>query len=123
MTMQQSPADVWPVEIRLGPSRGSLAVTYDDGRRDELDAEYLRVESPSAEVQGHTPDQRVTVGGKRNVTIVKLDTVGSYAVRPTFSDGHSTGIYTWPYLRKLADEREPIWARYLAELEKLGLSR
>lgn len=113
----------WPVEIRLDPSRARLTIAYDDGRTDNLDAEYLRVESPSAEVQGHTPDQKVIQAGKRGVTISAVAPVGTYAVRLTFSDGHSTGIYSWPYLRKLAEERDNIWSGYLEALEKSGLSR
>lgn len=121
--MVPSNSQVWPVEIRLDRERRQLVVAYDDGRRDTLDAEYLRVESPSAEVQGHTPDQKVTVGGKSAVAITGVDTVGTYAVRLTFSDGHSTGIYSWSYLRKLADERETLWPAYLEALEKSGLKR
>ena len=92
-------------------------------RKDRLDAEYLRVESPSAEVQGHSRDQKVTVSGKKNVTITAVEPVGTYAVRLTFSDGHSTGIYPWTYLRKLADEHETIWGNYLESLAAKGLSR
>jgi DUF971 family protein len=113
----------WPTEIRLGRDRSSLILSYGDGRRDVLDAEYLRVESPSAEVQGHTPDQKVIVAGKKAVAITAVDAVGSYAVRLTFSDGHSTGIFTWPYLRKLADERDKLWGGYLEALAARGLTR
>lgn len=116
-------ADPWPVELRLADGKTTLIISWDDGRADELAAEYLRVESPSAEVQGHRPDEKQTVSGKRDVTIRDVEAVGSYAVRLIFSDGHSTGIYTWPYLRKLADEREAIWGRYLDALAEKGLTR
>jgi len=113
----------WPTEIRLRKDRRALAITFDDGITHELPAEMLRVLSPSAEVQGHSPEQRQTVGGKRDVAIAALDPVGNYAVRITFDDGHNTGLYSWSYLRQLADERETRWAGYLAELETKGLSR
>ena len=88
-----------------------------------LPAEMLRVMSPSAEVQGHTPSQRVTVGGKRHVTIGDLRPVGSYAVRIVFSDGHDTGLFSWEYLEELGREKEQRWADYEAELADKGLSR
>ncbi len=113
----------WPAEIRLLKDRRTLAVTYDDGVAHEVSAEMLRVLSPSAEVQGHSPEQRKTIGGKQNVEIVSVEPVGNYAVRLVFSDGHSTGIFTWGYLRKLGDEREALWAAYLAELQQKGLGR
>ena len=93
------------------------AVAYD------LPAEMLRVMSPSAEVQGHSPSQRVTVGRKRNVKIKEMQPVGNYAVRLVFDDGHNTGLYAWSYLETLHNERETRWAVYLAELEAKGLSR
>lgn len=113
----------WPVEIRLATGRSVLAVAFDDGVAHELPAEMLRVLSPSAEVQGHSPEQRQTVGGKRNVLISAVDPVGNYAVRLTFDDGHNTGIFTWSYLRKLGDERERLWSGYLADLAAKGLAR
>ena len=113
----------WPVEIRLGRDRKALTVRFDDGRDFALSAEYLRVLSPSAEVQGHSPDQRVTVPGKMNVAISAIDPVGNYAVRLTFSDGHNTGIYAWNYLRRLGEDHEMLWAEYLRELEAKGLQR
>ncbi len=118
-----SEADVWPTEIRLRKDRRSLAVQFDDGVTHELPAEMLRVLSPSAEVQGHSPEQRQTVGGKRDVSIAALDPVGNYAVRITFDDGHNTGLFTWVYLRQLGDEHEQRWAGYLADLKKKGLRR
>ena len=113
----------WPTEIRLRKDRKALAVRFDDGVDHELAAEMLRVLSPSAEVQGHSPDQRRTVPGKRNVLIAAVDTVGNYAVRLTFDDGHNTGLYTWTYLRKLGDRREQLWSEYLADLRAKGMSR
>ena len=114
---------VWPTEIRLRPDRRALAVRFDDGANFDLPAEYLRVLSPSAEVQGHSPEQRKTVPGKRDVTIAAVTPVGNYAVRLTFSDRHDSGLYTWRYLRKLGEERDSLWAAYLRELEEKGMSR
>jgi len=116
-------ATPWPTEIRLKSGRQVLVVTWNDGAESALDAEYLRVQSPSAEVKGHTPADRKTVGGKRSVTLTGVEPVGNYAVRLTFDDGHSTGIYTYRYLKSLDAERERIWADYLGELEAKGLSR
>ena len=113
----------WPVELRLKPDKHALEIAFDNGENFSLPAEYLRVESPSAEVQGHGPNQRKIVGGKRDVTIVKLEPVGNYAVRLVFADGHETGLYTWTYLRKLGREHERIWADYLALLDSRGLNR
>tara|TARA_R110002020_G_scaffold36894_13_gene110931 strand:- start:2470 stop:2850 length:381 start_codon:yes stop_codon:yes gene_type:complete len=120
MTTETAP---WPREIRLKRGRQVLAISWGDGSESELDAEYLRVESPSAEVKGHSAADRKTVGGKRNVTLTGVEPVGNYAVRLTFDDGHSTGIFTYRYLKTLAGERERIWAEYLAELDAKGLSR
>src|ERR1700754_1385347 len=97
--------DPWPVELKLADEKRILHIQWDDGRHDVLGAEYLRVESPSAEVQGHIPEEKQTVPGKKDVAMRDLLPVGSYALRIIFSDGHSTGIYTWPYLRKLVDQR------------------
>jgi DUF971 family protein len=113
----------WPVEIRLGKDRSTLNVRFDDGAEFALSAEYLRVLSPSAEVQGHSRDQRVTVPGKKEVSITAIDSVGNYAVRLTFSDGHNTGIFSWSYLHRLGEERETLWREYLEELAAKGLTR
>lgn len=118
-----SGADVWPTEIRLKQDRRSLLVRFSDGAEFDLPAEYLRVLSPSAEVQGHSPEQRQTVAGKVDVTIAAVDPVGNYAVRLTFSDRHDSGIFSWPYLRKLGMERNALWTEYLRDLEAKGLSR
>jgi DUF971 family protein len=112
-----------PQELRVADSGRRLTVVYAPDRRFDLDAEYLRVESPSAEVKGHAPGEAKVVVGKREVKIARLEPVGSYAVRIVFDDGHSTGIYTWPYLQTLAQDRDTIWARYVAALAERGLSR
>ena len=114
---------IMPPELVPSAAGDALTVAFDDGKSYELPAEMLRVMSPSAEVQGHSPDQRVTVSGKRNVKISQLDPVGNYAVRITFSDGHSTGLYAWSYLRLLGEEKNKRWAAYLAELDTKGLKR
>ena len=113
----------WPQTLRVAKDRRGLVVEWDDGRRDELTAELLRVESPSAEVQGHNAEQKVIVAGKQDVTIAAAQPVGSYAVRLVFSDGHDTGLFTWPGLRRMADRREALWTAYLAALVERGLSR
>jgi DUF971 family protein len=113
----------WPTEIRLKRDRRSLHVRFDDGAEFDLPAEYLRVLSPSAEVQGHSPEQRQTIGGKIDITIAAVGPVGNYAVRLTFSYRHDSGLFSWPYLRKLGTEREALWAGYLRDLEAKGLSR
>jgi len=113
----------WPTEIRLRRDRRSLLVRFDDGAEFEYPAEFLRVLSPSAEVQGHSPEQRQTVAGKRDVSIAAVDPIGNYAVRLTFSDRHDTGLYAWSYLRKLGRERDSLWADYLRELEDKAMSR
>jgi DUF971 family protein len=116
-------ADPWPQGLRIPKDRRSLVVEWDDGRRDELPAELLRVESPSAEVQGHNASQKVIVAGKADVAITAAEPVGSYAVRLVFSDGHDSGLFSWTILRRMADHREELWAAYLAALEERGLSR
>jgi DUF971 family protein len=113
----------WPVEIRLPKDRGALRVTFDDGRTFDLSAELLRVTSPSAEVQGHSEAERKTVGGKRNVAILSVDPVGNYAVRLGFDDMHSTGIYSWAFLRDLGENAERRFQEYLDDLQAKGLDR
>ncbi len=113
----------WPSEIRLSKDRRTLTIAFDDGRSFAMPAEFLRVVSPSAEVQGHSPSQRVTVPGKRDVMIVAIEAVGNYAVRLTFDDMHNTGIYSWDYLDRIGREQEGLWAGYLTELADKGLSR
>jgi DUF971 family protein len=113
----------WPVEIRLPKDRRALHVAFDDGRSFDLPAELLRVTSPSAEVQGHSEAERKTVGGKRNVTILSVDAVGNYAVRLGFDDMHSTGIYSWAFLRDLGVNAEQRFQDYLDDLQAKGLDR
>jgi DUF971 family protein len=113
----------WPTELRLLKDRKAISVTFDNGESYELPAEYLRVVSPSAEVQGHTPAERKLQTNKRDVEIVGLDPVGNYAVRILFDDLHSSGLYVWDYLLTLGREHETRWAAYLAELEAAGRSR
>ena len=95
---------LWPTELRVSKDRKTLTITFNSGENFELSAEMLRVMSPSAEVQGHSPDQRVTVGGKRNVAIAEMVPVGNYAVRIVFDDRHDTGIFTWSYLARLGHQ-------------------
>jgi DUF971 family protein len=113
----------WPTELRLNKDRKALAVTFDDGERFELPAEYLRVRSPSAEVQGHSPAERRVVAGKRDVQISELHPVGNYAVRLVFDDTHSTGIFSWDYLFELGQNQENYWREYIVELKDKKLSR
>ena len=112
-----------PTEIKLHQQSRVMEVAFDDGRTFRLPYEYLRVYSPSAEVRGHGPGQEVLQIGKREVEIRSLEPVGSYAVQPTFSDGHATGIYSWDYLYELGVEQEDNWATYLRRLEAAGKSR
>ena len=116
-------APAWPVEIRLPKDRRTLRVAFDDGRTFELSAELLRVTSPSAEVQGHSEAERKTVGGKRNVTILSVDPVGNYAIRLGFDDMHSTGIYSWAFLRDLGVNADRRFQGYLDDLQAKGLDR
>ncbi len=113
----------WPTELRLAKDRRSLQVVFDDGSAFVLSAEYLRVTSPSAEVQGHSPAERRTVPGKRNVQIIGVEPVGNYAVKLVFDDMHDTGIYGWDYLFRLGAEQAEKWQAYLDELAAKGLSR
>ena len=115
--------DHWPTEIRLTESGRALSILFENGEYFDLTAEYLRVMSPSAEVQGHRPEERLTIGGKRRCRITGIEPVGTYAVRLIFDDLHSTGIYTWDYLFDLGDRHEDKWALYEAELKAKGLSR
>ena len=113
----------WPVELRLKKAEKLLEVAFDDGTHFRLPAEYLRVESPSAEVQGHGPGQKTLVAGRAHVGIIELEPVGNYAVRITFDDLHNTGIYSWAYLYELGIEQQKRWQAYLDGLAANGLSR
>jgi DUF971 family protein len=112
-----------PTDITLHTASRLLEIAFDDGRVFKLPFEFLRVYSPSAEVRGHGPGQETLQFGKRDVTITALEPVGHYAVQPTFSDGHASGIYTWDYLYELGENQERFWADYLARLEAAGASR
>ena len=113
----------WPLELRLKRAEKRLEVAFDDGSRFSLPAEYLRVESPSAEVQGHGPGQKTLVHGRAHVGIMELEPVGNYAVRIKFDDLHDTGIYSWNYLYQLGVEHEKRWREYIDTLAANGLSR
>ena len=116
-------SELWPTELRVSKDRRRLAVSFNDGARFELSAELLRVLSPSAEVQGHGPVQRLTVPGKRNVAIISATPTGNYAVRLGFDDFHDTGIFTWTYLRELGEKGEERFADYERELAEKGMNR
>lgn len=115
--------DAWPTEIKVHKDHSALTIAFEDGMRFTLTAEYLRVESPSAEVQGHSAADRQLVAGKREVRISEVIPVGNYAVRLVFDDGHSTGIYTWDTFHQLGTEQEERWVRYQQELAARNLSR
>jgi DUF971 family protein len=123
MTNPEQSQKAWPTEVRLRKDRGALVITFDQGETVELSAEYLRVRSPSAEVQGHSPDERKTVAGKKNVRIIEVHPIGNYAVRLVFDDMHSTGIFSWDYFRELGRNREADWQDYLNDLAAKGLAR
>jgi DUF971 family protein len=116
-------SEVWPTELRVHDHGRRLAISFDSGEHFILNAEYLRVESPSAEVKGHGPGQEQLVWGKRNVAITKVEPIGTYAVRLIFSDSHSTGLFTWNYLAKLGREFGEIWPTYEAKLAVAGRLR
>ena len=113
----------WPLEIRLKQVEKRLEVAFDDGVTFAYPAEFLRVESPSAEVKGHGPGQQKIVAGRRHVGIVAIEAVGNYAIRIRFDDLHDTGIYSWAYLYEIGADREMIWQAYLDALDARGLSR
>ncbi|MGE3066058.1 MAG: gamma-butyrobetaine hydroxylase-like domain-containing protein [Hyphomicrobiaceae bacterium] len=112
-----------PPQLEITNAGAGLAVAFEGGPSFVLPAEMLRVMSPSAEVQGHSPEQRVTVGRKKHVKIKELRPVGNYAVRIAFDDGHDTGLFSWTYLQQLWSEREERWTQYLRELGDKGMSR
>jgi DUF971 family protein len=120
MTAAERP---WPEEIKVDKAARTLKVLFSDGKSFVLPAELLRVESPSAEVQGHSPSQKQLVSGRMHVGIIGVEPVGNYAVKLVFDDLHDTGIYTWDYLYALGEQQDAVWADYLAELEAGGLSR
>jgi len=121
--MNASDTSAWPDELRLHKDRKTLTVSFEGGERYDLTAEYLRVKSPSAEVQGHSAEERKTVPGKKNVAILEVLPIGNYAVRLVFDDMHSTGIYSWDTLRDFGRNHERYWQAYLDELASKNLSR
>ncbi|HEX7328033.1 MAG TPA: DUF971 domain-containing protein [Casimicrobiaceae bacterium] len=112
-----------PTEIKLHQASRVLEITFDDGKSFRFPYEFLRVYSPSAEVRGHGPGQEVLQIGKRDVTISNVEAVGHYALRPRFSDGHDSGIYSWDYLYALGEEQDALWQRYLDRMAQAGASR
>ena len=112
-----------PTELRVSQDRKLLTVAFDSGETFQMTAEYLRVESPSAEVQGHDSSQKKTVPGKKDVQIMKMEPVGNYAVRIIFDDMHDTGIYSWDGLHRLGSKMDELWGNYLIQLQEKGLSR
>ena len=122
--MTESPENrPWPSELRVSKDKKTLTVAFEGGDSFALPAEYLRVKSPSAEVQGHSPDERKTVPGKRNVMILEVQPVGNYAIRLVFDDMHSTGIFSWDYLLELGQRQPRYWQEYLDELAAKGMTR
>ena len=112
-----------PTEVRLKKAEKKLCISFSDGKSFEFPAELLRVESPSAEVQGHSPSQKQLVSGRRHVGIMSLEPVGNYAVRLNFDDLHDTGLFSWSFLYDLGMNQDDVWENYLYELDKSGLSR
>lgn len=112
-----------PTLIKLHRSTRVLEIAYGDGRRYQLPCEYLRVFSPSAELQGHGLIEPMLVGGKREVNVSAIDPVGQYAVRLRFDDGHDTGLYSWDVFEQLGKDQDKNWARYLERLAEIGMSR
>lgn len=123
MEMYEQAGRPQPTEIRLKKAEKVLEIDFEDGRSFVFPAEFLRVESPSAEVRGHSPTQRQWVPGKLHVGFESLESVGNYAVRIRFDDGHDTGIYSWGFLYEYGDQYEQIWDRYCETLDEMGLSR
>ena len=121
--MAAEPTMLWPQEIRLSRSRNNLFVKFDNGYETTLSAELLRVESPSAEVQGHGVGQKTTPTGKAKVTISALEPVGNYAIRITFSDGHDTGLFSWDILHDYGQRQQKLFADYLDRLAAFGGNR
>ena len=121
--MTPTPATVWPEEIRLSKAKDNLFVKFDNGYETTLTAELLRVESPSAEVQGHGSGQKTTPASKANVTIAAIEPVGNYAIRISFSDGHDTGLFSWDILHDYGQRQHQLIDDYLARLAAAGQRR
>lgn len=116
-------SNAWPTEIRLTKDKKTLHVGFDDGSAYDFSAEFLRVTSPSAEVRGHAGQGKKTIGGKRNVEIMRVEPVGNYAVRLAFTDLHDSGYYSWDYFRNHGADKDKIWQDYLDALKAKGLGR
>ena len=112
-----------PSEIRLKKSKKAISIVFEDGNKVEFTAELLRVESPSAEVRGHSPNQKILEHGKKEVEITKIEPVGNYAISLNFSDGHNTGIYSWNFLYELMKNKEKVWNTYIKLLKEKNLKR
>ncbi len=121
--MSASQTDDWPTDLKVHSGGGLLRIMFESGKIYEIPAELLRVESPSAEVKGHGPGEETLQWGKRDVKITQAQPIGNYAVRLIFSDGHSTGLFTWTYLAKLGSEGSEIFAAYEEKLKVAGLRR
>src|SRR3989442_11783049 len=117
------PPERFPTEIKLHQKSRLVEIAFSDGRSFRLPFEFLRVHSPSAEVRGHGPGQEILQTGKRGIDVSSLEPVGSYAIQPVFSDGHSTGIYSWDYLYELGQNQDALWSQYLSKLKAAGASR
>jgi len=118
-----TPETPYPLEIKLHQASRVLEIAFSDGKVFKLSCEFLRVYSPSAEVRGHGPGQETLQPGKRDVTIKEVEAIGHYAIRPHFSDGHESGIYSWDYLYEIGVEQDELWQRYLEKLAKAGATR
>jgi DUF971 family protein len=116
-------ASVSPTRVVVHQGSRVLEIEFSDGKLFRLPFEFLRVYSPSAEVRGHGPGQETLQAGKADVGIASVESVGHYAIQPTFTDGHATGIYAWDYLYWLGDNQEQLWQQYLTRLEEAGMSR
>ena len=123
MRIKAEPIDTNPTEIKLHKISRILEVSFADGKTFHLPCEYLRVFTPSAEALGHAPGQEILQTGKESVAIDAIRPIGNYGIAPDFSDGHSTGIYTWDLLYKLGNEYDVLWSGYLEELKVAGHSR
>lgn len=113
----------WPLEIRLNKAENQLEIDFEDGSCFALSAELLRVESPSAEVQGHHPDDKKIVSGRKHVAILNIEAIGRYAIKISFDDLHDTGIYSWDYLYRLGRDQDDVWRQYISDLKEQGLTR
>jgi len=120
MSAQTAPA---PTDLTVHGASRQLEISFADGRSFRIPFELMRIYSPSAEVQGHGPGQEVLQTGKRDVTVIDIEQVGNYAVKPTFSDGHDTGLFTWEYLYFLGDQQTQLWADYERRLKEAGVDR